>query len=107
MISVITLIIVFLLIAVRQIGKLRIKIWHSMLLGALVVLVTGQISLSTAVKSIDPDVMLFLFGIFIVGQALEDSGYLSYLSFKYFSRVKSLSGLIFVILYGKIGRAHV
>ncbi len=44
MISIITLAIVFILIAVRQVGNIRLRIWQIMLLGALVVLITGQIS---------------------------------------------------------------
>ena len=44
MISIVTLGIVFVLIAVRQVGNIRLRIWQIMLLGALVVLVTGQIS---------------------------------------------------------------
>ena len=99
-IPIVVLIIVFILIAVRQIGNVRLQIWHIMLLGALAVLVSGQISPLDAARSIDADVMLFLFGIFIVGQALEESGYLSHLSFRLFRRVKSYDGLIVCILFG-------
>ncbi|MBM4432874.1 MAG: anion transporter [Chloroflexi bacterium] len=100
MISIIILIIVFILIAVRQIGKIRLQIWQIMVLGAIGVLVTGQISPPEALKSINPDVMLFLFGVFVVGQALEESGYLSHLSYKFFSRAKSVDSLILFILFG-------
>lgn len=44
MIPVITLGIVFILIAVRQVGRFRLGIWQIMLFGAVVVLMTGQIS---------------------------------------------------------------
>jgi Na+/H+ antiporter NhaD/arsenite permease-like protein len=100
MISIIVLGLVFLLIAVRQIGRVRFQIWHIMLFGALAVLVTLQISPLDALKSIDIDVMLFLFGVFIIGQALEDSGYLSHLSCRFFGRAKSLHSLILYILFG-------
>jgi len=100
MISVIILLIVFSLIAVRRIGKVRLQIWQVMLLGALGVLVTGQISPPDALKAINFDVILFLFGMFIIGQALEESGYLSHLSNKFFGRAKSLDGLILIILFG-------
>ncbi len=86
MISIIVLSVVFVLIAVRQLGNIRLQIWQIMLLGALGVLVTGQISPPEALKAINPDVMLFLFGVFIVGQALEESGYLSHLSYMFFKR---------------------
>jgi len=100
MISVIILLVVFLLIVVRRIGKVRLQIWQAMLLGALGVLVTGQISPPDAFKAINFDVILFLFGMFTVGQALEESGYLSHLSNKFFGRAKSLDGLILIILFG-------
>ncbi len=90
----------FLLIAFRNIGKVRLQIWQIMLLGALGVLVTGQISPPNALKAINFDVILFLFGMFTVGQALEESGYLSHLSHKLFGKAKSLDSLILIILFG-------
>jgi len=71
-----------------------------MLFGALAVLITGQISPIDALKSINLDVMLFLFGMFVVGQALEESGYLSHLSYRLFKRAKSANHLILFILFG-------
>ena len=70
------LIAVFLLIAVRQVGRFNLKIWQIMLGGALAVLITGQIAPLDALHAINPDVMLFLFGMFVVGEALVESGYL-------------------------------
>jgi len=99
MISVIILLIVFILIAVRQLAR-RYQIWQVMLVGALGVLVTGQISPLEALKAINPDVMLFLFGMFIVGQALDESGYLSQLSHRFFRRARSLDHLVLVVLFG-------
>ena len=100
MISLAVLLLVFLLIAVRQIGKIRLQIWHIMALGAMAVLVTGQISPLNALKAINPDVMLFLFGMFVVGEALEESGYLSHLSHRLFGRARSLDSLVLLILFG-------
>jgi Na+/H+ antiporter NhaD/arsenite permease-like protein len=100
MISIIVLLIVFILIAVRQLANIRYQIWQVMLAGAFGVLVTGQISPLKALKAINPDVMLFLFGMFIVGQALDESGYLSQLSHRFFRRARSLDHLILVVLFG-------
>jgi Na+/H+ antiporter NhaD/arsenite permease-like protein len=99
MVSIIVLLVVFVLIAVRQIGKFRFQIWQVMLLGAVIVLLTGQIPPATALKAINLDVMLFLFGMFVVGQALEESGYLSHLSFRLFGRTKTLDSLLLLILF--------
>ena len=100
MISVIVLSIVFVLIAVRQIGRIRFQLWQIMLLGAVAVLMTVQITPSNAIKSINVDVMLFLFGMFVIGRALEESGYLAHLSYKFFRRAGSVDSLILYILFG-------
>jgi Na+/H+ antiporter NhaD/arsenite permease-like protein len=100
MVSIIVLLVVFVLIAVRQIGRFRLQIWQAMLLGALAVLLTGQISPAKALQAINMDVILFLFGMFVVGQALEESGYLSHLSSKLFGRAKTVDSLLLLILFG-------
>jgi Na+/H+ antiporter NhaD/arsenite permease-like protein len=100
MISIIVLGVVFVLIAVRQVGNIRLRIWQIMLAGAVAVLATGRISPARALAAINPDVMLFLFGVFVIGQALEDSGYLGHLAHRLFSRARSLNTLVLFILFG-------
>ncbi|MDP2908857.1 MAG: SLC13 family permease [Nanoarchaeota archaeon] len=100
MIPILVLLVVFVLIAVRQVGHVKFKIWPIMLLGALAVLLTGQISFTNALMAVNIDVMLFLFGMFVVGHALEESGYLSHLSYKIFKRAKSADSIILLILFG-------
>jgi Na+/H+ antiporter NhaD/arsenite permease-like protein len=91
---------VFILIAVRQVGRFRLRIWQIMLAGAFIVLITGQISPEAALLSIDTEVMLFLFGMFVVGQALERSGYLSFVTSRLFSGAKTGDHVIIIILFG-------
>jgi len=100
MVSIIVLLVVFVLIAVRQIGRFRLQIWQAMLLGALAVLLTGQISPTKALQAINLDVILFLFGMFVVGQAMEESGYLSHLSSRLSGRAKTVDSLLLLILFG-------
>jgi Na+/H+ antiporter NhaD/arsenite permease-like protein len=100
MISLVTLIVVFVLIAVRQIGNFRLRIWQIMLAGAAVVLITREISPGDALRAINIDVMLFLFGVFIIGQALEESGYLGHLAYGLFQRAHSMKMLVLFILLG-------
>lgn len=71
-----------------------------MSLGAIVVLLTGQIGLPEAWSAINFDVMLFLFGMFVVGHALEESGYLGHLSYTYFKRARSRDSLLLMVLFG-------
>ena len=91
--------VVFLLIALRDTGKVKLQIWQVMLGGAAVVLLTGQIPPVQAFYAINFDVILFLFGMFIVGQATEDSGYLTHLCHKLFGKVKSVDKLVLTILF--------
>lgn len=91
---------VFCLIAVRQIGSVRFEIWQVMLMGAAAVLLTGSIAPDAALGAIDWDVMFFLFGMFVVGRALEDSGYLAHVSYKYFRRARSQDALVLMVLFG-------
>jgi Na+/H+ antiporter NhaD/arsenite permease-like protein len=100
MVSIIVLLVVFVLIAIRQIGRFRLQIWQAMLLGALSVLLTRQISPTGALKAVNLDVILFLFGMFVIGQALDESGYLSQLSSRLFRRAKTVHSLLLLILFG-------
>ncbi|WP_440952006.1 SLC13 family permease [Methanococcoides sp. FTZ1] len=98
-IPIVVLSIVLLLITFRQVGHFRIDMWQSMLLGAVAVLLTGQISFSDAFAAVNLDVMFFLFGMFIIGKALEDSGYLFCISYALFKRAGSLDSIIICILF--------
>lgn len=70
-----------------------------MLAGALAVLLTGQIALPDALRAINIDVMVFLFGMFVVGEAMVDSGYLSCVAHRLFSRAKNPDQLVLIILF--------
>ncbi len=98
-IPIIILAVIFLLIITRQIGNIKLQIWQIMSFGAVAVLLTGQIAPLAALKSINIDVMLFLFGMFVIGRALEESGYLSHLSYKFFKKAKTLNKLLLFILF--------
>jgi len=99
-IPIIVLAVVFILIATRRIGNIRLQIWQIMLFGAIAVLVTGQISPVNALLSINIDVILFLFGMFIVGEALIESGYLNHMAYRIFRRAKSPDQLLLAVLFG-------
>jgi Na+/H+ antiporter NhaD/arsenite permease-like protein len=98
-IPIIILVTVFLLIAIRQIGSARLKIWQIMLCGAVIVILTGEITPLAAFHAINFDVIFFLFGMFIIGQAIEDSGYLTHICHKFFGKVQSVDKLVLAILF--------
>lgn len=67
---------VLLLTAVRRVGGMTFAIWQVMLAGAVVVVATGSITAGRALEAINWDVMIFLSGMFVVGEALDRSGVL-------------------------------
>ena len=98
--SILVLAAVLAAIAVRQLLRTRVMIWQIMLAGAVAVLVAGSISPAAALGAIDMDVMLFLFGMFVVGVALEESGYLASLSYRLLRRTKNVDQLVIAVLFG-------
>ncbi|MCL4364852.1 MAG: SLC13 family permease [Candidatus Marsarchaeota archaeon] len=97
--SVIVLAVSFVLIAVRRVGSVRLQIWQIVLGGAIAVLVTGQISVAAAISYIDPTIIVFLIGIFILGEALTSSGYIQYLAYRLFKRFRFVDHLVLAILF--------
>ncbi|MHB1240165.1 MAG: SLC13 family permease [Gammaproteobacteria bacterium] len=98
--SVAVLLLVFVAIAARTVDGLRLPIWQIMGLGALAVLVSGQIGPVAALRAIDPDVMVFLAAMFLVGTALERSGYLAQLAARLFQGARSVDRLVLTVLFG-------
>ncbi len=98
-ISITVLIVVFFLIAVRKIGSIRVKIWQAMTFGAVVVLFLGLISPIDALYSVNLDVIAFLFGMFVVGESMQRSGYLARISQKLFHRATNVSHIVLLILF--------
>ncbi len=99
-ISAIILAAVLILVAVRQVGDLKIEIWKIMLLGAIAVLLTGQISPYDAAGAVNLDVMIFLAGMFVIGESMQESGYLLHLSYRIFRRAETMDQLLLLILFG-------
>ncbi len=89
---------VYALISIRRIGGKSIEIWEAMGLGAFLVLIFGQISPIEALKSINLDVIVYIIGMLIIGEALYESGYLNYLLTRFFSGSRTVSSLLFKLV---------
>ena len=89
---------VLVLIALRNVGGIRLAIWQIMLGGAVAVLILGQISPQDALSAINMDVMVFLLGMFIVGEAIQESGLLLSLSGRLFRRDMSMDLLVVLLI---------
>jgi len=98
-ISIIILSIVLVLIAVRKLFPFRLRIWMIMAAGAVAVLVFQQISIPQAIQSINPDVMFYLFGVFVISTALEISGYLERIADYLFNRSKTGLHALMIIIF--------
>ena len=97
---VLVLLLVFLLIPLRKIRPLDLHIWQIMTGGAALLLLAGQITPPRAFQAVNWDVMLFLFGMFVVGEALEESGYLSCLAYRLFSKAHTPHRMTLFVLFG-------
>ena len=98
---IVLLLLVFIAIAVRKVGKLHLTIWLVMLVAAAVVMLTGHISLRQSYDALSFDVLFYLFGVFVIGQAIESSHYLEHLSLRVFrvARTQSMLLLMMVVLF--------
>ncbi len=90
---------VIFLIAMRGRWK-GYKIWHVMAFGAMVVVFSGYLSPVRALESVNLDVMFFLFGMFVVGEALERSGYLAQLAGWLYGRGRTVDHMVLLTLFG-------
>jgi Na+/H+ antiporter NhaD/arsenite permease-like protein len=85
-------IVYFLIIFGRR--RFNIPIWTSMLIGAALMIGFQIISIQSAFKSINLDVMGFLFGMFSIVSALDKSGVLRLVSIKLLAKAKHNPSLI-------------
>ena len=97
--AVVILLLVLALIAARRIGKLRLRIWQSVAAGALAVIVTGGIGPLAALRAIELHVLIFLFGTFVVAEALVLSGELYRLAYGLTSWAQSADALVLALLF--------
>ncbi len=91
-----TLATVLLFIAFRR--SLRLAIWQIMLGGAAFVVSSRAISLAEAWHAIDWEIIGFLFGVFVLGQALVSSGLLNRLSGLLFGKIGNAEMLVLAVL---------
>lgn len=91
-----TLATVLLCIAFRR--SLHLSIWQIMLGGAVFVVSNRSISLVDAWHAIDWGIIGFLFGVFVLGQALVSSGLLYRLSGIFFGKIGSAEMLVLAVL---------
>ena len=86
-----------LIIARRRVG---IPIWASMLIGAALMIVLQVITVEMAYRSVNLDVIAFLFGMFTIVSGLERAGVLRRVAVKMLSVAGTPSRLLMVFVVG-------
>ncbi|MEM3804360.1 MAG: SLC13 family permease, partial [Conexivisphaerales archaeon] len=87
--SLLAFLLVLSLLLLRRNGNLIVPMWAVFLIGSIFCLVTGLVGPVQAVLSIDPQVMIFLFGMFTISKGLEISGDLESFSQWLMNRARS------------------
>lgn len=80
--------------------KFKIPIWTSMLIGAALMIGFQVISPESAFKSVQLDVIMFLFGMFSIVSALDRSGVLRFVAVKMLSRAKTPNKILLIFVVG-------
>ncbi len=91
---------VLILIGTRRCGRLRLAVWQLVAGGAVAVLLAGDLTPQRALQAVDWDVMAFLFGMFVLGGGLVDSGYLYAVAHRALARARSTQALVFWLVGG-------
>ena len=99
--------IVFLLIVVRQIGRIRLPIWAVMTAGAVLALLTGSITPASAAAAVNVQVIVFLFGMFVLGAAMEQSGLLHTASVAMFAKASTRRQVMFWFIFLMAGASAI
>lgn len=98
-IALIILLIILTTIAFRKTTNIVIPIWTIMAAGAIATLLFQQISPIQALYAIEPDVILYLFGVFLISQAAETSGYLEHLTDRIFFHAHTGKQALLIIIF--------
>ncbi|QLH09150.1 ArsB/NhaD family transporter [Candidatus Nitrosotenuis sp. DW1] len=97
-VSIVIFVIVYGLIAIRNIRGISLPMWLTMSAGALAVLLLQIIPPDEAYQSINFDVIFFLIGMFILVSGLEASGLLKYITIKILEHAKTPDRILWFIL---------
>ncbi|MGA2874879.1 MAG: SLC13 family permease [Nitrososphaerales archaeon] len=93
-------VVTYALLIFRTIGKRKIPIWTSMVVGAFLMLGTLSISPLDAFHSIDLRIISFLFGVLVITAGFEKSGLIEYLILSILKRSKNFDRLLLFVIFG-------
>ncbi|HEV8387700.1 MAG TPA: SLC13 family permease, partial [Nitrososphaera sp.] len=91
-----------LIVARRRLG---VPVWVAMLIGATLMIIAQVVSIEQAFRSVNLEVIAFLFGMFTIVSGLERAGVISRIATKMLSMAKTPSRLLMVFVIGIGGMA--
>lgn len=89
---------VYLLIIVRNLGRVKLPVWVIMFAGAVAVIFLGVTPLKVAYQSVNLDVILFLIGMFSLVSAMEVSGLLEEVTVRILNTARSPERLLALLI---------
>jgi len=98
-IALIILLFVLIAIALRKSINMIVPIGIIMFIGSMATLLFHQITPSRALTAIDPNVMFYLLGVFLICQAAETSGYLEQITDRLFIYSHTGKHALFIIVF--------
>lgn len=90
--------VIYVLIVCRR--RFGIPIWTAMLIGAALMVGLHVIGVSEVLKSVNLEILAFLFGMFSIVSALERAGVLRVLAFRMLARAKTPTQLLMIFVVG-------
>ncbi len=93
-------VVVYAMIALRNLRWFRIPVWTVMLAGAVAMIFTNSVPLDSAYSSVNLNVILFLVGMFTVVAAMDLSGLLEYAALRIVSLAKTPQRAFALIIAG-------
>ncbi|MEM3366319.1 MAG: anion transporter [Candidatus Methanomethyliaceae archaeon] len=91
--------IVYALIVVRRVGRMKFEVWTAMLIGAMALLGTRAITLENAFHAINMEVILFLFGMFLLTEVMAQVGLLQYITVRMIRLAGNPSRLLLIVIF--------
>jgi Na+/H+ antiporter NhaD/arsenite permease-like protein len=85
--------------------QLRVPIWTAMLIGAALMIATQVVSIEQAIRSVNLEVIAFLFGMFTIVSGLDRAGVIQRAAIRMLSLAKTPARLLMVIVVGMGGMA--
>ncbi|MCQ8892945.1 MAG: SLC13 family permease, partial [Candidatus Methanosuratincola sp.] len=89
---------VYAAIALRRIGGFKFEVWTAMLVGAVALLAVGAMGLDEAVAAVNAEVILFLFGTFLIVEAMVQVGLLQYLAVRFLAVAATPRRLLLAVI---------